>query len=84
MTYQLIESNLMTTDLIKDFEKELLRIKAEMEYQNTEIRLLRDWRDTWLTERELLYKRNDELRSVMAKIADMTRKTVFDQLLNKD
>ena len=79
MNYQLIESNLMTTDLIKDFEKELLRIKAEMEYQNTEIRLLRDWRDTWLDERTRVFKENDKLRQALSKVSSIISKVDLGQ-----
>jgi len=63
--------------------KDYLEDKQRIILLEAELRLLRDWRDTWLNERERLHAQNDTLRQTLAKIADEARKTVFDVLLNR-
>ena len=63
--------------------KDYLEDKQRIILLEAELRLLRDWRDTWLNERDRLQADNDKLRQTLAKIADEARKTVFDVLLNR-
>lgn len=77
MDYTLIESNKM-----EDKEDYKLNSQsylagyhacevAEKELRSRledEVKLLRDWRDTWLPERTLVHKENDELRKALSKI----------------
>lgn len=63
--------------------KDYLEAKQRIILLEAELRLLRDWRDTWLNERDRLHAQNDTLRQTLAKIADEARKVVFDVLLNK-
>ncbi len=63
--------------------KDYLEDKQRIILLEAELRLLRDWRDTWLNERDRLHAQNDTLRQTLAKIADEARKVVFDALLNK-
>lgn len=73
----------MTDKLLQELMNEVERVKKEFQLQEAEFLLLRDWRDTWLSERERLQADNDKLRQTLAKIADEARKTVFDVLLNR-
>lgn len=63
--------------------KDYLEDKQRIILLEAEVKLLRDWRDTWLNERDRLQAQNDTLRQTLAKIADEARKVVFDVLLNK-
>lgn len=40
-----------------------------------EIKLLRDWRDTWLPERTRVHKENDQLRMTISKISAIVVKS---------
>lgn len=73
----------MTDKLLQELMNEVERVKKEFQLQEAEFLLLRDWRDTWLSERERLQADNDKLRQTLAKIADEARKPVFDVLLNR-
>ena len=68
-------------------EEKDLEMLAKEEHKiillEAELKLLRDWRDTWLSERDRLQADNEKLRQTLAKIADEARKTVFDVLLNR-
>lgn len=68
---------------MNELTAEAERVTKEFKLLEAELRLLRDWRDTWLSERERLQADNDKLRQTLAKIADEARKTVFDVLLNR-
>lgn len=69
-------------DYVKN-AKDYLEDKNKIILLEAELKLLRDWRDTWLSERDHLQADNDKLRQTLAKIADEARKTVFDVLLNR-
>lgn len=73
----------MTNKLLNELTIEIERVTKDFKLLEAELRLLRDWRDTWLSERERLQADNDKLRQTLAKIADEARKTVFDVLLNR-
>lgn len=68
---------------MNELTAEAERVAKEFKLLEAELRLLRDWRDTWLSERDRLQADNDKLRQTLAKIADEARKTVFDVLLNR-
>ena len=59
-------------------EEKDLEMLAKEEHKiillEAELRLLRDWRDTWLSERERLQADNDKLRQTLARIADEAQK----------
>lgn len=80
MTYQLTESN--EEDYVSN-AKDYLEDKEKIISLEAELKLLRDWRDTWINERDRLHAQNEMLRQTLAKIADEARKVVFNVLLNK-
>lgn len=80
MTYHLIESN--KEDYVSN-AKDYLECKEKIISLEAELKLLRDWRDTWISERDRLRAQNETLRQTLAKIADEARKVVFNVLLNK-
>lgn len=80
MTYHLTESN--KEDYVSN-AKDYLEDKEKIISLEAELKLLRDWRDTWISERDRLRAQNETLRQTLAKIADEARKVVFNVLLNK-
>jgi len=44
-----------------------------------ELRLLRDWRDTWLDERTRVGKENDKLRQALSKVSSIISKVDLGQ-----
>ena len=44
-----------------------------------ELRLLRDWRDTWLEERTRVFKENDSLRKALSKVSSIILKVDLGQ-----
>jgi guanylate kinase len=44
-----------------------------------ELRLLRDWRDTWLDERTRVFKENDKLRQALSKVSSIISKVDLGQ-----
>lgn len=44
-----------------------------------ELRLLRDWRDTWLNERTRVFKENDNLRQALSKVSSIISKVDLGQ-----
>lgn len=84
MDYQLIESNKM-----EDKEDYKLNSQsylagyhacevAEKELRSRledELKLLRDWCDTWLEERTRVHKENDQLRTAISKISAVVVKS---------
>jgi hypothetical protein len=55
--------------------KDYLEDKQRIILLEAELRLLRDWRDTWLEERTRVFKENDQLRIAISKISSIVIKS---------
>lgn len=79
MTYQLIESNKTEKEDYVSNAKDYLEDKQKIILLEAELRLLRDWRDTWLDERSRVFKENDNLRKALSKVSSIISKVDLGQ-----
>lgn len=59
--------------------KDYLEDKQKIILLEAELRLLRDWRDTWLEERTRVFKENDKLRQALSKVSSIISKVDLGQ-----
>lgn len=59
--------------------KDYVSDKDKIILLEAELRLLRDWRDTWLEERTRVFKENDKLRQVLSKVSSIISKVDLGQ-----
>lgn len=59
--------------------KDYLEDKQKIILLEAELRLLRDWRDTWLDERTRVHKENDQLRQTLSKVLTIISKIDLGQ-----
>lgn len=79
MNYQLIESNKMEKEHYVSNAKDFLEDKQKIILLEAELRLLRDWRDTWVDERTRVHKENDKLRQALSKVSSIISKIDLGQ-----
>ena len=59
--------------------KDYLEDKQSIHLLEAELRLLRDWRDTWVDERTRVHKENDRLRQALSKVLTIISKIDLGQ-----
>lgn len=69
----------MTNKLLNELTIEIERVTKEFKLLEAELRLLRDWRDTWLDERSRVFKENDKLRQALSKVSSIISKVDLGQ-----
>lgn len=62
--------------------KDYLEDKQRIILLEAELRLLRDWRDTWVDERTRVYKENDQLRKALSDISVIITKASLTTINN--
>ena len=62
--------------------KDCLEDKQKIILLEAELRLLRDWRDTWVDERTRVYKENDQLRQALSDISFILTKASLTTINN--
>lgn len=69
----------MTNKLLNELTIEIERVTKDFKLLEAELRLLRDWRDTWLEERTRVFKENDSLRQALSKVSAIISKVDLGQ-----
>lgn len=69
----------MTNKLLNELTIEIERVTKDFKLLEAELRLLRDWRDTWLEERTRVFKENDSLRKALSKVSSIILKVDLGQ-----
>lgn len=69
----------MTNKLLNELTIEIERVTKDFKLLEAELRLLRDWRDTWLDERSRVFKENDNLRIALSKVSSIISKVDLGQ-----
>lgn len=69
----------MTNKLLNELTIEIERVTKDFKLLEAELRLLRDWRDTWVDERTRVHKENDQLRQALSKVLTIISKVDLGQ-----